>query len=89
MVDDEFNSHGMTLAKIAQSLTAMIDGFWVGYLICADRHTPEDAVKACFAFLSSFFPEFEESDWSLICSQDFQADKKNPLATTFKHLVRR
>jgi TetR/AcrR family transcriptional repressor of bet genes len=60
MVDDEFNSHGMTLAKIAQSLTAMIDGFWVGYLICADRHTPEDAVKACFAFLSSFFPEFEE-----------------------------
>lgn len=60
MVDDEFNSHGMTLAKIAQSLTAMIDGFWVRFLISGDRHTPEDAVKACFAFLSNFFPEFEE-----------------------------
>ena len=60
MVDDEFNSHGMTLAKIAQSLTAMIDGFWVEYLIADGRYTPEDAVKACFAFLSSFFPEFKK-----------------------------
>ncbi len=37
----------------------------------------------------TFFPEFEESDWSLICSQDFPADMKNPLATTFKHLVKK
>jgi len=49
----------MTLAKIAQSLTAMIDGFWVEYLIADGRYTPDDAVKACFAFLASFFFEFE------------------------------
>jgi TetR/AcrR family transcriptional repressor of bet genes len=62
MVDDEFNSHGMTLAKIAQSLTAMIDGFWVEYLIADGRYTPDDAVKACFAFLASFFFEFENDN---------------------------
>ena len=58
LVDDEFNSHGMTLAKIAHSLTAMMDGFWVEYLIADGSYTPDDAVKACFAFLASFFPEF-------------------------------
>lgn len=60
LVDDEFNSHGMTLAKIAHSLTAMMDGFWVEYLIADGRYTPDDAVKACFAFLASFFPEFKK-----------------------------
>ncbi len=59
LVDDAFNSHGMTLAKIAHSLTAMMDGFWVEYLIADGRYTPDDAVKACFAFLSSFFPIFK------------------------------
>ena len=60
LVDDEFNSHGMTLAKIAHSLTAMMDGFWVEYLIADGRDTPDDAVKACFAFMASFFPEFKK-----------------------------
>ena len=60
LVDNEFNSHGMTLAKIAHSLTAMMDGFWVEYLIADGRYTPDDAVKACFAFLASFFPEFRK-----------------------------
>jgi TetR/AcrR family transcriptional repressor of bet genes len=60
LVDDEFNSHGMTLAKIAHSLTAMMDGFWVEYLIADGRYTPDDAVKACFAFMASFFPEFKK-----------------------------
>ena len=60
LVDDEFNSHGMTLAKIAQSLTAMMDGFWVEYLIADGRFTPDDAVMACFAFLASFFPEIKK-----------------------------
>ena len=60
MVDDEFNSHGMALAKIAQSLTAMMDGFWVEYLIAGDRYSPDDAVKACYAYLASFFPEFRK-----------------------------
>jgi len=60
LVDEKFNSHGMTLGKIAQSLTAMMDGFWVEYLIADGRYTPDDAVKACFAFLASFFPEFKK-----------------------------
>ena len=59
MVDDRFNSHGMTLAAIAESLTAMMDGFWVESLIAADRYRAEDAIKACFAYLKSFFPGFE------------------------------
>lgn len=36
----------------------------------------------------TFFPEFEEKDWSLICTQDIPADEKNSLATTFKFFVR-
>lgn len=59
MADDDFNPRGMNPAKIAQSLTAMMDGYWVEYIICAGRYTPDDAVKACYAFLASFFPEFE------------------------------
>ena len=59
MVDDRFNSHGMTLAAIAESLTAMMDGFWVESLIAAERYRAEDAIKACFAYLASFFPEIE------------------------------
>ena len=60
LVDDEFTSHGMPVGKIAHSLTAMMDGFWVEYLIADGRYTPDDAVKACFAFLASFFPEFKK-----------------------------
>ncbi len=60
LVDEKFNSHGMTFGKIAQSLTAMMDGFWVEYLIADGRYTPDDAVKACYAFLASFFPEFKK-----------------------------
>ena len=66
LVDDEFNSHGMTLAKIAHSLTAMMDGFWVEYLIADGRYTPDDAIKACFAFLASFFPEFKKMTTKVI-----------------------
>jgi TetR/AcrR family transcriptional repressor of bet genes len=57
MGNEKFNSHGMTLAAIAESLTAMMDGFWVESLIAADRYRADDAIKACFAFLASFFPE--------------------------------
>jgi TetR/AcrR family transcriptional repressor of bet genes len=59
MVGDDFNFRGMGFGKIAQSLTAMMDGFWVEYLIAEDRYTPQDAINACFAYLASFFPEFE------------------------------
>jgi len=62
MADDDFNPHGMSPAKIAQSLTAMMDGFWVEYLLCAVRYTPNDAIKACYAFLSSFFPNLKMSN---------------------------
>ena len=58
LVDDDFKSRDMRLSGIAESLTAMMDGFWVNSLIYSDRHTEENAIKACFAFLKSFFPAF-------------------------------
>ncbi len=48
--------NGMSLQAIAVALTAMIDGFWVNYLIAPGYLVPNDAVKACLAFLASFFP---------------------------------
>jgi len=61
LVDERFNSHGMTLAAIAESLTAMMDGFWVESLIAADRYRAVDAIKACYAYLESFFPGFKKA----------------------------
>jgi len=61
MAGGEFNCRGMSLAKIAQSLTAMMDGFWVEYLIAGDRYMPQDAINACYAYLASFFPEFDKA----------------------------
>ena len=61
MAGDNSNFRGMSLDKIAQSLTAMMDGFWVEYLISEDKYTPQDAINACFAYLASFFPEFENA----------------------------
>ena len=37
----------------------------------------------------TYFPKFEESDWSLVCLQEIPADDKNSLTHTFEHLVRR
>lgn len=51
--------NGMSLEAIAVTLTSMIDGFWVNYLISPDRLAQKDAINACLAFLSSFFSEFE------------------------------
>ncbi|UCD78193.1 MAG: TetR family transcriptional regulator C-terminal domain-containing protein [Desulfobacterales bacterium] len=56
-----FTSHGMSLAKIAQTLTAMMDGIWVEYLLSPDRLSPKEAVQACYAYLCSFFPGFDEN----------------------------
>ncbi len=53
--------NGMSLQAIAVTLTAMIDGLWVNYLISPGCLIPGDAVKACLAFLSSFFPQFKTS----------------------------
>jgi len=51
--------NGMSLKEISVTLTSMIDGFWLNYLISPGCLDPENAVKACLAFLSSFFPEFK------------------------------
>ncbi len=50
--------NGMSLKAISVTLTSMIDGFWLNYLIAPGCLEPEDAVKASLAFLSSFFTEF-------------------------------
>lgn len=49
--------NGMSLNAISVTLTSMVDGFWVNYLISPGCLPPKDAIHACLAFLSSFFPE--------------------------------
>jgi len=50
--------NGMNLRTIAVSLTALIDGSCLQYLIASGRFSPDDAIKACFSFLGGFFPQF-------------------------------
>lgn len=50
--------NGMSLQAISVALTSMIDGFWVNYLIAPSCLTPQTAISACVAFVSSFFPTF-------------------------------
>ncbi|SDP51707.1 TetR/AcrR family transcriptional regulator [Desulforhopalus singaporensis] len=59
--------HGMTLHDIAITLTCMIDGFWVNYLISPKCLAPENAVESCRIYLSRFFP-------SLGCSGPSQGE---------------
>ncbi len=54
--------NGMSLQAISVTLTSMIDGFWVNYLISPDCLTAKDAVSACLAFLASFFPTFRTAN---------------------------
>ena len=56
---DKFNSHGMNMQTIACSLTAMISGCWLEYLLSPSSFEPVDAIEACFTYLESFFPDFE------------------------------
>lgn len=58
--------HGQSLHAIAVTLTCMIDGFWVNYLIAPGCLAPEDAVKTCLAFLARFFPALDSMDPSEI-----------------------
>jgi TetR/AcrR family transcriptional repressor of bet genes len=51
--------HGQSLHAIAVTLTCMIDGFWVNYLIAPGCLAPEDAVNTCLAFFSRFFPALD------------------------------
>jgi len=48
--------NGMRPKAIAVTLTAMIDGFWINYLISQGALPKEDAVNACLNFLNGFFP---------------------------------
>lgn len=50
--------NGMSLRAVAVALTGMIDGAHLQYLIAPDRLSPEEAIRACLAYLASFFPEF-------------------------------
>jgi TetR/AcrR family transcriptional repressor of bet genes len=53
-----FRSHGLPLKMVAESLTAMMDGFWLEYLLAPGRFSTTDAVRACVAYLSAFFVDF-------------------------------
>ena len=50
--------NGMGMHAIAVALTAMIDGTHLQYLIAPDRLSPDEAIRACLSFLSSFFQQF-------------------------------
>ena len=59
MADGKETVNGMSLKAIAVTLTSMIDGFWVNYLISPGCLPREDAIKACLVFLSGFFPNIK------------------------------
>lgn len=52
--------NGMTLHAIAVSLTGIIDGLGIQYIISPGQLTRIDAIHSCMAYLSSFFHEFTE-----------------------------
>lgn len=56
MANGKETINGMSLKAIAVTLTSMMDGFWVNYLISPGCLPREDAVNACLNFLSGFFP---------------------------------
>lgn len=58
--DDPVN--GMSLHAISVSLTGLIDGLGLQYVIAPGQLTPQEAILSCKAYLSSFFPEFEILD---------------------------
>lgn len=59
--DGQEKINGMTLRAIAVTLTSMIDGAHVQFLIAPGRLNSEEAINGCLAYLSSFFPEFTVS----------------------------
>ena len=48
----------LSLHAIAVSLTGLIDGLGLQYVISPGQLTPQEAILSCRAYLSSFFPEF-------------------------------
>jgi len=49
---------GIPIRAIAVALTALIDGCWLQFLIAPGRLGDDEAINACYAYLSRFFPEF-------------------------------
>lgn len=50
--------NGMSIQSIAVSLTGIIDGLGLQYIISPGQLTPNEAIRSCKAYLSSFFHEF-------------------------------
>lgn len=66
--DGEKVIHGQNLHTIAVTLTCMIDGFWVNYLISPGCFPPEEAINACLAFLCRYFPGLDPMPLSEIAA---------------------
>jgi TetR/AcrR family transcriptional repressor of bet genes len=50
---------GIPIKELAVAFTGIIDGMHTEYLIAPGRLSRNNAIKVCYAYLSSFFPEFE------------------------------
>lgn len=50
---------GIPVKELSVALTGIIDGMHTEYLIAPGRLSNDNAIKVCFVYLSSFFPEFE------------------------------
>ena len=55
---DNMSQLGMSLRTITFSLTAMMTGCWLESILSPDFFELKDAIRACYAYLASFFPEF-------------------------------
>ena len=53
--------NGMTLHAIAVSLTGIIDGLGIQFVISPGQITAEDAIRSCEAYVSAFFPDFKDA----------------------------
>ena len=64
LADGRNTVKGLSLHTIAVSLTALIAGCHLQYLIAPGRLTPEDAEDACRSYLCHFFPDaFAKNDY--------------------------
>ncbi len=62
--------------EVYREALSLVDRLYLSFV-----HTSQPA--------DTHFPQFEESDWSLICEGEFPVDESNPLAHTFKQYVRK
>ncbi|SHO53227.1 DNA-binding transcriptional regulator, AcrR family [Desulfopila aestuarii DSM 18488] len=50
---------GIPIKELSVAFTGIIDGMHTEYLIAPGRLSSKNAIKACYVYLASFFPEFE------------------------------